>query len=390
MAKEKEIRDIPEVPANPRKPTGIKRFSMNDYKKKIKAEDIPDKPLEWIKLSDALETATGMKGYLKGYVTTFCGYSNTGKSTALELGVVEGQKAGLLPIIIDTENNISKYRLELMGFDWSGNYISIDNEYLLQNFGKKLNPKRKQAAIEDLANCIRFFIREQENGDLPFDLLFAIDSIGTLDCSKKIDAKEANAEAIINIDADKAAKLKADSNYWNAGAYESEFMDILFNLIPNSRKVNKPYTNTFIAVQKIGFDAQNVVITMKGGKTWEFGPRLQYFFGGVLTKGVKRITATSKKREVSYGTMVRANILKNHLDGPLGGLSMEGQVISVPHGFIEVDKVEEYKKNNILYFRNLFGDDVIADDIESGEKIVNLKPENDGLTFDKPSFELES
>jgi hypothetical protein len=111
---------------------------------------------------------------------------------------------------------------------------------------------------------------------------------------------------------------------------------------------------------------------MKGGRTWEYTPRLQYFYGGILTKGVRKITAISKKREISYGVSVKVNVLKNQIDGPLGGISMEGSIISVPQGFITPEGVEEYKKKNILYFRNLFGNDELnADDISTGERIEN-------------------
>jgi len=348
---------IEEVPSNDkgRKPTAKKTFSLDDFKKKVGAQDIPDKPLVWIPVDDALENVTGIPGFPKGYVTTCCGFSNSGKSTAICLGIVNSQKMGLLPIIIDLENNLSKYRLTTMGFDWNGDYIFIDNEYLLTNFGKVADKNRNYASIEDFANCIRFFLKEQEMGTIPYEFVFAIDSIGTLNCNQTINAAEKNEK---------------DSNFWNAGAYEKEFMYLFNDMIPNSRKSNKQYTNTVIAVQKIGRDAMNNAITMKGGRMWEYVPRLQYYFGGILTKGVKKVTATSKKREMSYGVQVKVNILKNQIDGPLGGISMEGSIISVPQGFITVEGIDEYKKKNILYFRNLFGnDELTADDISTGERI---------------------
>jgi len=352
------------IPTSPpvRKPTVKKSFSMNDYKKKVNAEDIPDKPLEWIKISDALESVTGLPGFPKGYVSTCPGFSNTGKSTAIALGIVNAQKMGLLPIIIDCENNLSKYRLSQMGFDWDGDYITIDNEYLLEKFGKPSDKNREQASIEDLANCIRFFLKEQEIGNLPRELAFAIDSIGTLNCNKTIAARAKSST-------DGTENSDKDNNMWNALAYEKEFLYLFNDVIPNSRKINSEFTNTVMGVQKIGRDNINNVITMKGGRIWEYTPRLQYYFGGVLTKGVKRITATSKKREVAYGVEVKVQVLKNHIDGPLGGLSMDGKIISVPQGFILPDKLDEYKKENILFFRNLFGENIDIEDIEDGVKV---------------------
>ena len=121
------------VPTNGvRKPTPKKTFSLDNFKKKIGAEKVESKPLQWIPIDDGLREATGMPGVPRGYVTLFRGYSNTGKSTALMKSIVNAQKAGDFPIIIDTENNIDEgnNRLTLMGFDWDGEYLLVNNKYL--------------------------------------------------------------------------------------------------------------------------------------------------------------------------------------------------------------------------------------------------------------------
>jgi len=356
----------PEVPVNEKTrnpvPIAKKAFSLDNFKKSIGGEDVPDKQLTWIKCDDALEEITGLPGFAKGYVNLCRGYSNTGKSTALCRGIVNAQKMGLLPIIIDTENNLGTERLELMGFDWNGEYIIIDNEYLLEHFGKLQDKNRNEAAIEDLAKCIYYFLDQQATGNLPRELFFAIDSIGTLNCIKTINALEKN---------------DSDNNQWNAGSYEKSFMSLLNNTIPNSRKSNKEYTNTIVAVQKIWYDAMNKVVKHKGGETFYFASRLIYNFGGIITHGTSRVVATSKKRDVAYGVEAKVNIAKNHIDGPLGGISMEGKIVSTPHGFISPNDIDNYKKKNILYFRNLFGDDINADDIETNISEVTGQDDDD-------------
>jgi len=343
-----------EVPSNSvRKPTPKKSFSLDNFKKKIGAEKVPSKPLQWIPIDTALQEATGMPGVPKGYVTLFRGYSNTGKSTALMRAIVNAQMNGDLPVIIDTENNIDEgnQRLTLMGFDWDGDYILINNKYLLTNFGKAQNKERKEASIEDMAKAVYYIIDQQDAGNLPYDLFFGIDSIGTLNCIATIDA---------------AVKETAQNNMWNAGAYEKAFMSILNNTIPNSRKIDSPYTNTIAAVQKIWYDNMNKVVKHKGGETWWFGARMIYNFGGILTHGTKRLTAASKLRDVNYGFENKVNIAKNHIDGALGGISLEGKIGSTPHGFIYTDEagIKEYKKKNILHFRNILGDSTLTvDDI---------------------------
>ncbi len=355
-----------ETPVNDktRKPTAKKTFSLDDFRKKVGAPVMESKPLVWIPIDDGLKQATGMPGVPKGYVTLFRGYSNTGKSTALMRAIVNAQKAGDFVIIIDTENNIDEgnKRLTSMGFDWGGNYLLVNNKYLLDNYGIVQDKNRKEASIEDMAKAVYDFLDAQKSGQLPFDVFIGIDSIGTLNCIKTIDAQE---------------KDTSDNNMWNAGAYEKAFMSLLNNTIPNTRKVDSEYTTTIAAVQKIWYDSMNKVVKHKGGETFFFGSRLIYHFGGIITHGTRRVTATSKGRDLNYGFENKVNIAKNHVDGEWGGISLEGKIISTPTGFIYGDKESEnaYKKANILYFRNKFEDDSLtADDIEFKSKAMD----NDG------------
>ena len=159
---------------------------------------------------------------------------------------------------------------------------------------------------------------------------------------------------------------------WNAGAYEKSFKYLLNNTIPSSRKEDREFTNSLIAVQKIWIDNMNGGgVKHKGGETFFFGARLIYHFGGIITHGTRRVTATSKSRDLNFGFENKVNIAKNHIDGEWGGISLEGKIISTPTGFIYGDKENEaaYKKENILYFRNKFEDDSLtADDIEFQSK----------------------
>ena len=361
------------VPTPNRKPTKKKVFSLDDFKKKIGGEDSPAKPLEWYNCSEAVQKATGLPGFPKGYVSLSRGFSNTGKSTSVLEAAVNAQKQGDMPIFIDTENNIGRERLKLMGFDWSGNYLYLDNEYLLREFGKKKDKDRNEAAIEDQADAIHFFLNLQEAGELPFNLLFVIDSLGTLDCVRSINAQE---------------KGTSDNNMWNAGAFEHSFKSIINSRIPASRKQNKEYINTLIAVQKIWIDSMGAgVVKHKGGEAFFFGARLIYHHGGIAAHGTKLVGGTSKGRTVNYGIETKINVAKNHVDGPLGGISLEGKLVSTPHGFIFSEDIDKYKKDHILYFRNILGDESINasdiltkfTDVVDGEEELNVENINDTL-----------
>lgn len=354
----KDIENLKEVPSNSsRKPTPMKSFSLDDFKKKVGAENATEKPLRWIPASKALQIATGLPGFPMGYVSLARGFTNTGKSTAICEAIVSAQKMGILPIIIDTENNLGHDRLERMGFDWKGDHILVKNDFLLKQFGKKVDKNRNEASIEDLRAAIDYFLDAQENGDLPYELLFAIDSLGTLDCSKTIMAQENNT---------------TDNNMWNAGAFEKHFKYLLNNTIPSSRQSNRKYTNTIIGVQKIWIDnLGNGVVKHKGGETFYYGSRLIYHFGGIVAHATKKVEAISKTRKVTYGIETSVSVAKNQIDGELGGISFEGKIISTPHGFILPEQIDDYKKEHILYFREKLGTDINAEDIS--DKFTEIK-----------------
>jgi hypothetical protein len=359
--------------SKPRKPTPKKTFSLDNFKKTIGAEDVPDKPLEWLKLSPAVQKATGIPGFPIGYTGLARGFPNTGKSTAVSEAAVASQKMGRMPVLIDTEGNLSRNRLTIMGFDFSGNYISIDNEFLLEKFGKKQNKERREAAIEDMAEAIKFLLMEQELGHIPFGMDFLIDSIGTLDCIRSINAAEKNTN---------------DNNMWNAGAYEKSFKYLLNNTIPSSRKQGREYTNSLIAVQKIWIDSMGAgVVKHKGGEAFYFGCRLGFHFGGIASHGTAVVKAENTKdkvkRTIAYGVDTKVSVFKNHVDGPLGGISLEGKIMSTPHGFIFEEDLQEYKKEHISFFRDALNDDTLsAEDIS--DKVIKQVELSDFVGSDSP------
>lgn len=359
------------MPELQKKPIAKKTFSLNDFKKKTGDVDVKDKPTEFVPLSAAFQKATGLPGVPKGYTTLFRGFSNTGKSTALCEALVAFQKAGVLPIIIDTENNLGRERLKAMGFDWdNGFYIDLDNEKLLERFGKKKNATKSEATIEDLADAIHFYLDKQESGELPVELIFAIDSLGTLDSDATIKAKDNDT---------------SNNNMWNAGAFERAFKGLLNHRIPGSRKESKQFTNTLIGVQKIWLEPNPVgmpTIRHKGGDAFLFGARLIIHHGGKKAQGIKYISAESKKKSISFGIQSGIDVVKNQIDGPYGGISIQGDVISTPHGFIGVEKsdIDNYKKEHLAYFRDMLGD-VSIEEIETRFDMTNMDDEESKAIF---------
>lgn len=84
----------------------------------------------------------------------------------------------------------------------------------------------------------------------------------------------------------------------------------------------------------------------KGGKSMKYATRLEILLGGQLTSGIKRLTASSKGVNYSYGIETKIKVLKNHLDAP-HNVCYEGNMIASDMGFIAPDDLDAYKKEHI-------------------------------------------
>lgn len=349
-----------------------KEFSLSDYKEKKGLNDeVKDKPLEFIPMSKAYVEATGMALPI-GYVSIVAGYSSVGKSTMANEAIIGAQKKGIIPVIIDLENNFSFERAKLMGMEieevWDkttgellnyiGEFIYINNDYILKNFDKKRNSKLNEATIEGLAMCINHLLDEQERGDLNAPLLFVLDSVGVLDSEKCV--------------------LGTRNNMMNAGSYEANFKSILNYRIPASRKESKKHTNTFLAVNKIWLDSMSGgagTIKMKGGECFFYAARNIVLLGGTLTHGTKKLyaqcTVNGEKLSYQFGVLVKIKLIKDHING----LSLESEIVSTAKGFIGVNDIEDYKKDNKKYILSkleINDDDIQLETYKEEDKSIIL------------------
>lgn len=343
---ENEAATTPNVVVEEKRKIVKKEFSLSDYKnKKGLNDEVKDKPLDFIPMSKAYVEATGMAVPI-GFVSIVAGYSSVGKSTMVMEAIVGSQKKGILPVIIDLENNFSFERAKLMGMEfdevfdettgelisYDGFFIYVNNDYILKNFDKKRNPKLNEATIEGLAMMINTFLDEQEKGDLDVPLFFALDSVGVLDSEKSI--------------------LGVRNNMFNAGSYEANFKSILNYRIPASRKETRKHTNTLLAVNKIWLDSMSGgagTIKMKGGECFFYSSRIITLLGNTLTHGTKKLyaqcTVNGEKKSYQFGVQVKIKMIKDHINGN----SFESEIVSTAKGFISVDEIENYKRDNKKY-----------------------------------------
>lgn len=335
-----------------------------------------DKPMEFIPMPDAYVEALKIPGIPMGVTTLISGRSNTGKSALKNALIASAQRMGILPVIYETENNFSFEYARAMGMmaepiygdvevedvdpetgeivgvhtenrivDYDGNFLYFDSQILADRYGdndystgKKTKTKRKIAVIEDIAYSMNELLDMQDNGDIQQPLLFIWDSVGSVSSWKSYTSKASNA-------------------MWDAGALSVAFNVLTNNRIPSSKKVSSPYTNTFVCVQKVWLDSMSApgasILRNKGGESLLYSCRLQIQLGGVLSAGTKKLSATSKGENYTYGLITKVKVNKNQLDTPYN-LTYEGTFCCVPTGIIPEECLDRYKKENIaLILKNL-------------------------------------
>ena len=177
----------------------------------------------------------------------------------------------------------------------------------------------------------------QDSGEIEQGFLFVWDSIGSIGSYK-----EYNSEA---------GTGKIGNPMWTAAAISAAFNLIVNDRIPSSRKVSSKYNNTFLYVNKVWMDAMTnpvgpAIMQTKGGKSMKYATRLEMLLGGQLTSGIKRLTASSKGVNYSYGIETKIKVLKNHLDAP-HNVCYEGNMIASDMGFIAPDDLDVFKKEHI-------------------------------------------
>jgi hypothetical protein len=316
------------------------KFSLDDFKKSknLSSTSVKFKTQKWIPLSQAFQDALQLPGIPIGHITLLRGHSDTGKTTALLEAAVSAQKMGILPVFIITEMKWNWDHARQMGLqfeevvdedgvvhDYKGFFIYIDRE--------KLN------AIEDVSAFMIDILDEQKKGNLPYDIAFFWDSVGSIPCQQSIDSNKNN-------------------NMWNAGAMSTQFGNWINQRIVMSRKEGQPYTNTFVVINKVWLAGPETIMSQpklknKGGDTMWFDSSLIITFGNVQSAGTNKIKATKNGKEVEFAKRTKISCDKNHITG----VTAMSKVIMTVHGFISEDKKEldKYKKDHSHEWLQILG-----------------------------------
>ena len=333
-------------------------FNLDGFKsKKGLTSKAKFKEQEWIPLSSAYQEVTSVPGIPMGHIVLLRGHSDTGKTTALLEAAVEAQKRKILPVFIITEMKWSWDHAQMMGLninevideetgeviDYNGNFIYVDRETI--------------NSIEDVSGFILDLIDEQKKGNLPYDLLFLWDSIGSVPCEMSI-------------------KSNKNNNEWNAGAMSTQFGNSVNQRITLSRKESSPYTNTLVCINKVWtLKAESPMgrpkLMNKGGYAMWFDSTFVVTFGNVMSAGTSKIKAIKDGKQVEFAKRVNVQIDKNHING----VTTRGKIVITPHGFIDdSDKaLKIYKEEQSEAWKKILGggDFIIAEEDQAYTDITS-------------------
>lgn len=331
-----------------------RKEALRKFKKNNNLDNVKEKELSWYVLPEAFQTATRLPGIPKGYVSAIRGHSNTGKST-IKLEVIKAViNQGDVPVVFELENNFAWTHAREMGIEISeyvdeetgeieygpaDNMLYYDTNKLFEIYGTfdhesgtySKTAKRETYVIEDVALCIRDLVRKQKEGELPFNMVFIIDSIGVGDCYR-------------------AAVKQSSNNMWYANAVSVAFNAIVNDIIPGSRNVNSEYTNSMFVVNKVWVQTTATGLPSaksKGGISLTYSYRLLFYVGGISGASVKALTATSGGKDYTFGTKAKITVEKNHVNN----LTYTGEICSLPQGLWDPSKIDLYKKTYASYIK---------------------------------------
>jgi len=313
---------------------GIKKkeISLSSIKNKFSTKT-KYKETEFYNCGQAFYDACGLPGPVLGGINMLLGHSNAGKTTALILAAADAQKKGHLPVFIITEKKWSFEHSVELGLQaqknedgtWDGDFLFNDSfDY-----------------IEQLTDYINELLDAQEKGDLPYNLAFFIDSIGSIPCKMTYDGSGGSMHD---------ARILAD-----------KIGRGLHSRISKSKKEDYPYINTMSVivqpwVQLPDSPFGQATIQPKGGQALFLAASLVFLFGNQKSSGVSHITATKNGRTISYAVRTKVSLLKNHVNGIQW---KDGKIIAVPQGYISDTKeeIDKYKKEYSQYWNAILSGD---------------------------------
>ena len=318
-------------------------FSLADITSKFSSH-VALKPQRFLDLGPAFIDATSLPGPALGHINVLLGHSDTGKTTALLGSAADAIKKGILVVFIITEQKFDFGHAKIMGIPvdesvepGTGN-VTYSGPFVYRNDFEW---------IEQITDFINEMLDKQEKDEIPYDLLFLWDSVGSVPCKMTFDGKGGKQH--------------------NASVLSDKIGMGINQRITGSRRADKKYTNTLIIANQAWVELPDnkfgqPKIKAKGGESIWLNATLVFRFGNEKGAGISKIPITKNKRKITIATRTKVTVMKNHVTGIEYS---DGRIMITPHGFMQAkDEVEEkvskerYVKEHLDYISKIFGEKV--------------------------------
>ena len=307
-----------------------REFKFDDIKSKFSSKT-KYKPESFYNCGEAFMEASGLPGPVMGGINMFLGHSNSSKTTAMILAAADAQRKGHLPVFIITEKKWNWEHAVELGLEATKNEDDELEGMFIFNDSFEY--------IEQATEFINEIINAQEKGDIPYNILFLWDSIGSIPCKQTFDG--------------------AGGGMHNAKVLADKIGMGIHSRISKSKKEDYPYYNTLVVVNQPWVLLPDnpfgqPEIKSKGGEAIWLASSLVFLFGNQKKAGISHIDATKNGRKISFAIRTKISILKNHVNG-LG--FKDGKIVAVHNGYISDTKesLEKYKKEFSDYWESKMG-----------------------------------
>jgi hypothetical protein len=307
----------------------IKKVQFSDVKKKF-SKETAYKPDRFFDLGDVFLEVTGLPGPVMGHINMFLGHTDTGKTTALLKTAADAQKKGILPVFIITEQKWSWEHSKILGLE-TEQTIDKDTGEITHDGFFIFNSDFQW--IEQITDYINEMLDAQDKGEIPYDLLFLWDSIGSVPCKMTFDGKGGKQH--------------------NASVLADKIGMGINQRITGSRKKGKTYTNTLIIVNQPWVELPDnpfgrPKIKAKGGESVWLNSTLVFLFGNEKNSGITKLGLTKDGRKTKIGIRTKISVIKNHVNG-LG--YEDGKILATAHGFMAGRTEAEEKQSKAEYIK---------------------------------------
>ena len=318
----------------------IKKTDFSAIQKKFSLQ-ASFKPDRYFDLGDAFLDACGLPGPAMGHLNMLLGHTDTGKTTALIKTAIDAQKKEILPVFIITEQKWAFDHAKLMGLECER---MVDEKTGEVNWSGFFIFRNDFKYIEQITDYINELLNAQAKGELPYDLCFLWDSVGSVPCKMTYEGKGGKQH--------------------NASVLSDRIGMGLNQRITGSRRSDEKYTNTMIICNQPWVELPDnpfgqPKIKAKGGEAIWLNSTLVFLFGNQKGAGITKISITKDKRKVKIATRTKVSVMKNHLNG-LG--YEDGRILITAHDFMrakddteEKKSIEEYKKIAADYISERLG-----------------------------------